>query len=268
MNVQIRGRVHEFLCAFLGSYEEDNLYRDVGIPPLILDRCIEYVDEKESLRRTLCLIVNDMTAGTFHEISSRVAGIMYAEPVAELDIGLIYDFILHFAVRRSLICNLYINLCGEVREHMCNLSNSCSSLPVRADIEKESRKVIIESAIKLFVSCKYVPDEGIDDKARSNRKDKFIGMMIAMGELYNVGLIRGNVVKRCILDVYLPDKRVALTSAIEIEGICAFFRACKSKMLKKKNANYPQVWLDRLMDRSQGEFARIIELFLYYGYWE
>merc|ERR1712113_1267590 len=68
--------------------------------------------------------------------------------------------------------------------------------------------------------------------------------MVLVAELYNVNLIKKNLVYKGLFDVLLPPKNNELT-AIDLEGLCRLLKRC-GKKLDEESEKYVSKYLQRL----------------------
>jgi len=214
--------------------------------------------------RELTSILNKMTPEKFTKIAKQTIDIVNIFADTKDSMEQIIGLVLQFGIKQPVFVSQYADLCGLLFAHLPKLGMICEFQWVLEDPDVSStfRKMVIQQTNDLFTTHRnYTPDDiHLDsdgkkivyqeelDLKKSKLKDNFFAVMVLVGELYNVELIKRNLVYKGVFEVLLPPKNTQL-SEVDLEGLCRLFKRC-GKKLDEEGKKHVDKYLQKLQSHA------------------
>ena len=222
-------------------------------------------DRKEKCIKKLTGVLNKMTPEKFTKIAKQTLDIVneYAETKDQMEV--IVGLVLKFGIKQPVFGSQYAELCNHLYDYLNRLRMVCEFEWViqDKDLSKTFRNMVIQQTNDLFTTHRNhsPPDIHLDEDGKkimdeeylelkiSKKKDNFFAVMILVAELYNVELIKKNLVYKGLFEVLLPPQNTKL-SAIDLEGLCRLLKRC-GKKLDEQGERHVSKYLQKLQSHAR-----------------
>eukprot|EP01084_Bolivina_argentea_P179676 310466_1 len=227
----------------------------------------DYKDEKEKLIKKLTGVLNKMTPEKFAKIAKQTMDIVHEYANTKDEMNTIIGLILSFGIKQPVFGDQYAKLCHHLQDFLPKLSmvNNSDWIVNDTDLGQTFRKMVIQQTNELFTKHgEHTPtaDEVKQWKAdvlekekrpmykeefdlkKAKRKNNFFAVMVLVAELYNVGLIKRQLVFKGVFGEVLKRP-----SSVDVEGLCRLFKRCGRK-LESEAKKYVDKYLLKLSSHA------------------
>ena len=213
-------------------------------------------DKKTKCLKRMTGVLNKMTPEKFEKISKQTLDGINDFAETKQEMNTIIGLILEFGIKQPVFGGQYALLCQKVYDHLPRLTMICDYewLVNDDDVSTTFRKMVIQQTNNLFTKhrkydiplpsekeLKYKEDI---EMAQRKRKQNFFAVMELVAEIYNVALIKKNLIYKGVVDPLLPPKNENLSS-VDVEGLCRLFKRC-GKKLDVQGKKYVDKYLQKL----------------------
>jgi len=232
--------------------------------------------KKEKLFKQLTGVLNKMTPEKFDKIALATMEIVNKFAATEPEMNDIIGLVLQFGIKQPVFGGQYAKLCSHLHAHLPKLGmiSDYQWIVQDPDVSKTFRKMVIRQTNDLFTMHRnHSPhpeptmSEAVDGKEPqpldmdaeavelrvSKRKQAFFAVMVLVAELYNVDLVKSNLVFKGVFQVVLksdkqPEGRKL--NEVDLEGLCRLLKRCGSKLDAQKK-EYVDHFLQKLSSHSR-----------------
>eukprot|EP01083_Nonionella_stella_P139792 427212_1 len=216
-------------------------------------------ERKDKLLKQMTGVLNKMTPEKFDKIAKLTMDLVNEFAETKEQMNIIIGLVLEFGIKQPVFGSQYAELCSHLHAHLPKLGLICDYRWVvdDKDVSTTFRKMVIQQTNELFTKHRGYADpvEETDPELRelkmAKKKRNFFAVMVLVGELYNVELIKRNLVFRGVFEPLLPPSNPSL-SVVDLEGLCRLLKRC-GKKLDGQAKKYVDKYLQKLMTHA-GKF--------------
>eukprot|EP01083_Nonionella_stella_P197218 725230_1 len=217
---------------------------------------------KKKLPKQLISVLNKMAPENFDAIAKQMMDLLIENAETKQQLNVIIGSILQQVIKQPIFGTLYVQLCNHLHLHLPELATICDYAWVvnDADVSLTFRKMVYEQTKELFeeyLRCYHSLDEQLDPQVHQlkldEKKHTLFAMMVLVAELYNVELVKRNLVFKHVLNKLLPQQNTVLSDT-DLEGVRLLFYRCgktldtKAKKLVDKYLQKLATHADKLVD--------------------
>eukprot|EP01083_Nonionella_stella_P066926 176660_1 len=207
----------------------------------------------ETLMKHLTGVLNRMTTAKFQKIAKQTMDLMIQYTETKQEMGIIIEFILQLAIKQPMFATQYARLCSHLHSHLPQFATGSDHdnqwMVDDADLSTTFCYMVIKHANELFCSHRRYHLKEADPRLRELKTQKFFAMMELIAELYNVELIKRNLVYRGVFEILLPPHNTSLTET-DLEGLCRLLKRC-GKKLDKQSKKYNDKYLQKMSTQAR-----------------